>query len=276
VNHAQDTASRADGDPARSSLVEGRLAELGEAVAAASKLIEVASRIVVLTGAGISTDSRIPDYRGPQGVWTRNPEAEKQATLQHYLADPEVRRRSWRSRLDSPMWGAEPNRGHLALTRLESRRKLLLLITQNVDRLHHEAGSDPERIVEVHGNAREVVCLSCTYSAPMQEALDRVRLGEDDPDCPSCGGILKSATISFGQNLVPGDLRRAQVAAESSDLLLAVGSTLSVFPIANMVPVAKSTGSAVVIVNASPTEMDALAEVVVRGSISDVLPRLCG
>jgi NAD-dependent deacetylase len=257
------------------SFVGGRQVALSEAVAAGLALVEQSERIVVLTGAGISTDSRIPDYRGPQGVWTRNPEAEKQATLHHYLSDPEIRRRSWRNRLDSPIWAAEPNRGHLALKRLEMRRKLLLLITQNVDGLHHEAGSDPDRIVEVHGNARQVVCMSCAYSAPMQQALDRVRLGEEDPDCPECSGILKSATISFGQNLVADDLRRAQAAAESSDLVLAVGSTLSVFPVANVVPVAKSTGSAVVIVNRSPTEMDALAEVVVRGSISEVLTDLC-
>jgi NAD-dependent deacetylase len=263
-------------DPAGPSLVGGQAVELDLALASATSMIERAERIVVLTGAGISTDSRIPDYRGPQGVWTRDPEAEKLATLQNYLGDPEVRQRSWRGRLDSPIWAAEPNRGHLALVRLETRRKLVLLITQNVDGLHHEAGSDPERIVEVHGNARRVVCMSCTYSAAMQLALDRVRLGEADPDCPDCGGILKSATISFGQNLVAGDLHRAQQAAESCDLLLAVGSTLAVYPVANVVPVAKLNGAAVVIVNGGQTEMDELAEVVVRASISDVLPALCG
>jgi NAD-dependent deacetylase len=243
-------------------------------VARAAELVHAASRVVVLTGAGISTDSRIPDFRGPQGIWTKNPEAEKQATLQNYVADAEVRRLSWRSRLDSPMWAAEPNAGHYALLELERRNKLHLLITQNVDGLHHEAGSTADRIVEVHGTAREVVCLGCEYRAPMQVALDRVRGGDDDPACPDCSGMLKSATISFGQNLVVDDLQRAQAAAEACDLLLAVGTTLAVYPIANVVPVAKRAGASVIIVNGSPTEMDGLADVVVRGSISEVLPRV--
>jgi NAD-dependent deacetylase len=242
----------------------------------ASELIAAAERVTVLTGAGISTDSRIPDFRGPQGVWTKDPAAEKQATLQHYVADPEVRRRAWRNRLDSPVWAAEPNAGHLALLRLEQLRKLHLLITQNIDGLHHAAGSSAERIVEVHGSVREVVCLGCDYRAPMQVALDRVRLGEDDPRCDGCGGILKSATISFGQNLVYEDLKRAEAAAQACDLLLAVGSTLSVFPVAGVVPVARHHGARVVIVNGSPTEMDHLADVVVRGSISEVLPQILG
>lgn len=247
-----------------------------EPIGDARALIDDAERIVVLTGAGISTDSRIPDFRGPQGVWTKNPKAEKQSTLQNYVADPEVRRLAWRSRLDSPVWAAEPNRGHLALLRLEARRKLSLLITQNIDGLHHEAGSNPDRIVEVHGTAREVMCLSCEYRDPMRVALDRVRLGDDDPSCPECGGILKSATISFGQNLVQEDLMRADAAARSCDLLLAIGSTLSVYPIANVVPIARSHGAAIVIVNGEPTEMDGLADVVIRGSISEVLPQILG
>jgi len=173
------------------------------------------------------------------------------------------------------MWAAEPNRGHFALTQIEARRKLLLLITQNVDGLHADAGTDPEKIVEVHGTARQVGCMSCDYIAPMQEALDRVRQGEDDPACPTCEGILKSKTISFGQSLIAEDLQRAQTASENCDLLLAVGSTLGVYPIANAVPIAKQAGAPVVIVNGSETEMDYLGDVVVRGSISDVLPLIC-
>ena len=257
------------------SLVSGRVASLHEAVRAAAELVEGATRIVVLTGAGISTDSRIPDFRGPQGVWTKNPGAEKQATLQNYLADPEMRRQAWRNRLDSPIWAADPNPGHYALTGLERRRKLLLLVTQNVDGLHHDAGSDPDRIVEIHGTARQVGCMSCSYQAPMQEVLDRVRQGDDDPACPLCSGILKSATISFGQNLIAADLERAQEAAETCDLVLAVGSTLSVYPIAAVVPVAKRSGARIVIVNGSPTEMDMFGDVVVKGPISTVLPQIC-
>ncbi len=245
-----------------------------ETLEEARSLVGAAERVVVLTGAGISTDSRIPDYRGPKGVWTKNPKAEKQATLQTYVADAEVRRRAWQTRLDSPIWAAEPNHGHRALLALEQARKLHLLITQNVDGLHHEAGSDPDRIVEIHGSVREVVCLGCEYRDPMQVALDRVRGGDLDPACIECGGILKSSTISFGQSLVAADLQRAQAAAEACDLLLAIGSTLGVYPIANVVPVAKHHGAEVVIVNGGPTEMDELADVNVRGSISQVLPEI--
>ena len=236
--------------------------------------IDAARCVVVLTGAGISTESGIPDFRGPQGVWTRNPEAEKQSTIQHYVADPDVRRRAWRSRLDSPAWRAQPNSGHRALVALERRGKLDTLITQNIDGLHQAAGSSPERVVEVHGTMREVVCLDCGERAPMERALARVRAGEEDPPCRSCGGILKSATISFGQSLVPGDIARAQRAARRCDLLLAVGTKLSVWPVAGVVPVAKESGARVVIINAEPTDMDSLADVVVRGAIGDILPGL--
>jgi NAD-dependent deacetylase len=169
-----------------------------------------------------------------------------------------------------------PNAGHRALAGLERQGRLRALITQNIDGLHHAAGSDPARIVEIHGSVRDVVCLECEFRAPMQEALDRVRQGDEDPRCPDCTGILKSATISFGQNLVYEDLKRAEAAAQACDLLLAVGSTLTVYPIANVVPVAKAGGARVVIVNGAPTEMDHLADVVVRGSISEVLPLVLG
>lgn len=246
------------------------------AMTKASELIAAAQRIVVLTGAGISTDSEIPDFRGPQGVWTKNPAAEKMATLQHYVEDPEVRKRAWKSRRSSPVWHAKPNVGHETLLRLEALEKLDLLITQNIDGLHSAAGSDSARMVEIHGSIRDVVCLSCSFSAPMEHALERVDAGEEDPSCLDCGGMLKSSTISFGQSLVAEDLQRSEVAAQNCDLILAIGSTLAVYPIANVVPVAKSTGAAVVIVNGSDTEMDHLADVVVRGSISEVLPQILG
>jgi NAD-dependent deacetylase len=247
---------------------------VSDQIAAVRAWIDAADRIVVLTGAGISTESGIPDFRGPKGVWTRDPQAEKMATLQHYVADPEVRKRAWQSRLESPAWTAEPNAGHRALVTLERRGKLHTLITQNIDGLHQKAGSDPARTVEIHGTMREVVCLSCGERADMQRALSRVRAGEADPACRTCGGILKSATISFGQGLVANDLDRARAAAEVCDLLLAVGSTLSVYPIAGVVPLAKEAGARVVILNAEPTAMDALADAVLRGSIGEILPRL--
>jgi NAD-dependent deacetylase len=238
--------------------------------------IRAAERIVVLTGAGISTDSGIPDFRGPQGLWTRNPAAEKLATLQHYLADPEVRRRAWQARLESAAWRAEPNAGHRALVDIERNGNLHTLITQNVDGLHQRAGSSPERVVEIHGTIHEVVCLACGDRAPMESALERVRAGEEDPPCRRCGGILKSATISFGQGLVARDLARAEAAARVCDLLLAIGTTLSVYPIAGVVPVAKACGARVAILNAEPTEMDDLADAVLRGPIGELLPRLVG
>ena len=247
-------------------------------LARACELVNGSRKVVVLTGAGISTDSGIPDFRGPNGVWTKDPEAEKMATLHIYMSDPEVRRRSWRHRLASPTWAARPNAGHVALVALERRGLLDTLVTQNVDGLHHDAGNDPARIVEIHGTMREVMCMSCGDRRPMPEVLERVRGGEDDPACTApvgagpCGGILKSATVSFGQNLVPEDLRRAERAARTCDLLLAVGSTLGVYPAAGLVPSAHLAGARVVIVNAEPTEYDSVADVVVRGSISQALP----
>ena len=245
-----------------------------ELLEAARRRMASAERIVVLTGAGISTDSGIPDFRGPQGVWTKNPEAEKLATLDHYVSDPDVRRQSWRRRLETLSQTYEPNAGHRALVELERRGTLELLITQNVDGLHQAAGSDPQRVVEVHGTVHEAMCMSCDQRAPMRRVLDRVRAGEADPPCRTCGGILKSATISFGQSLVVADIERAGAAARRADLLLAVGSTLSVYPVADVVPVARMSGAQVVIVNGGETAMDHLADAVIRGSISDLLPRI--
>jgi NAD-dependent protein deacetylase/lipoamidase len=235
-----------------------------------------AKRVVVLTGAGISTDSGIPDFRGPQGLWTKNPKAEKLSDIRYYMSDPEVRRLSWQSRLEHPAWSAKPNAGHLALVELERQGKLHALITQNIDELHQVAGNSPEKVIEVHGTVRQVVCMECGERAPMERALARVRGGEADPPCRSCGGILKSATISFGQALVPEVIDRAMRAAAEAEVLLAVGSTLQVYPVAGAVPAAKSAGAKVVIVNAQPTAMDDLADAVFNDSISEVLPKLVG
>ena len=246
-----------------------------DSLEAARGWVEAARRIVVLAGAGISTDSGIPDFRGPQGVWTKNPAAEKLSTLQHYLTDPEVRKASWRGRLESPAWSARPNPGHLALAGLERRGKLHALITQNIDGLHQKAGNSPERVIEVHGTIHFVTCWGCGWKGPMQPVLERVRAGEEDPSCEVCGGILKSATISFGQQLVPEVIARAMRAAEEADLLLAVGSSLQVYPVAGAVPAAKAAGARIVIVNAQPTPLDDMADAVLRGNIGEVLPDLC-
>jgi NAD-dependent deacetylase len=238
--------------------------------------IDQAARVVVLTGAGISTDSGIPDFRGPNGVWTKNPEAEKAATIQNYLAEPDVRVRAWQTRIDSPAWAARPNAGHEALVELERRGKLHAIVTQNVDELHQRAGSSPELVVEVHGTMFRTQCWGCGEEGSMETTLERVRAGEADPACRSCGGILKSATISFGQSLVPEVIDRAMQVAEEADLLLAVGTTLAVYPVANMVPRARFAGARVVIVNAEPTAYDDVADAVLRGSISEILPAITG
>ncbi len=238
--------------------------------------IDAAQRIVVLSGAGISTDSGIADFRGPNGVWTRNPAAEKQSTLQHYLADAEVRKAAWRNRLDHPAWTAQPNRGHAALVALERRGKLHALITQNIDELHRIAGNSPARILEVHGTMRRVVCWQCGMRSPMTAVLRRVRAGEADPPCAACGGILKSDTISFGQALDPATIDAAMRRAGEADLMLAVGSTLQVYPVAGTVEVAKRAGARVVIVNNQPTPLDDLADLVLRAPIGEVLPLACG
>jgi NAD-dependent deacetylase len=258
-------------------------------VARARALIERASAVVVLTGAGLSTDSGIPDFRGPNGLWTKDPDAEKAATLSAYVADPELRRRSWQRRLTSTMWDALPNPGHAALVDLERSGRLDTLVTQNIDGLHQKAGTDPARLIEIHGTSLDVMCLRCGHRQPAEPVHQRVRAGQLDPSClePSrarlghngtslCGGILKSATISFGQDLVAADLRRAELAATQCDLLLAVGSTLGVYPAAGLVPIAARAGAAIVIVNGGPTELDPLGDVVVYGSISELLPLMVG
>ncbi|HEX4219350.1 MAG TPA: Sir2 family NAD-dependent protein deacetylase [Acidimicrobiales bacterium] len=246
------------------------------AVEAARAIVERATAIVVLTGAGISTDSGIPDFRGPSGVWTKNPGAEKLSNLETYMTDPDVRVTAWQNRLRSPTWAAEPNAGHVAVSQLATTGRVILVVTQNIDGLHQAAGTDPSLIVEIHGTMHEVECMSCGIRGPMSTTLDRVAAGEADPPCLACGGILKSATISFGQNLVPADIRRADQAASQCDLLLAVGSSLAVFPAAGLVPTAHRAGARIVIANAEPTGFDDLADVVVRVPIGQALPAIVG
>jgi NAD-dependent deacetylase len=233
------------------------------------------ARIVVLTGAGISTESGVPDFRGPQGIWTKDPKAERLSNIHYYMSDPEVRRLAWQQRLDHPAWRAEPNAGHHALAALERAGRLHALITQNIDGLHQKAGNSSDKVIEVHGTVREYMCMSCGDRGPMQVVLERVRAGEADPPCRDCGGILKSATISFGQQLVPEVIDRAMRAAGESDLLLAIGSTLQVYPVAGAVPRAKAAGARVVIINAEPTQFDDIADTVIQQRIGDVLPAVC-
>ncbi len=252
--------------------------DAGDGVERVAGWIERASRVTVLTGAGISTDSGIPDYRGPQGVWTRDPSAQRLVSLDAYLADPDVRRRAWASRRVHPAWTAEPNTGHRALVELERTGRLVALLTQNIDGLHQRAGLDPELVVELHGTIWQVVCLDCGRRTSMVDELDRVSAEEPDPPCRSCGGTLKSATISFGQQLVPEVLSRARRAAAGCDLFLSVGSSLTVQPAAGLCGVAMEAGARLVVVNAQPTPYDDLAlrsgGGVLRDPIGEVLPAL--
>ncbi len=241
-------------------------------VASLAAAIRSARVVTALTGAGISTDSGIPDFRGPQGIWTKDPKAERLSNISHYMADRDVRVAAWKARLDHPAWTASPNPAHHALVELERRGALSTLITQNVDGLHVRAGTSPDILVEIHGSLREVMCMSCGERAPMERALERVRGGEEDPPCQTCGGILKSATISFGQNLVRADLDRAQHAAAGCDVFLALGTSLTVFPVAYLPQLAVSNGAALAIVNAEPTPYDDLARWVIRDPLSQVLP----
>jgi NAD-dependent deacetylase len=245
-----------------------------DAIEAVAGLIRAARDLMALTGAGISTESGIPDFRGPQGVWTKNPAAEKQATLQHYMGSPEARVSSWQHRLASPMWHAEPNAGHIALAELERKGRLETLVTQNVDGLHQRAGSSPGRVIEIHGTVHEYTCMRCDDRGPMERVLARVAAGEDDPPCRLCGGILKSATISFGQNLVPEDLERAGTAARRCDLFLAIGTSLGVYPAAELPATALRAGAKLVILNAQETPYDEYATALVREPLGTVLPAI--
>lgn len=249
-------------------------ASLGPGEADVRRWVQSAQRVTVLTGAGISTESGIPDFRGPQGVWTKDPSAARLFTLQGYLHDPDVRRRAWEGRRDHPAWVAEPNAGHRALVALERSGRLRAVVTQNIDGLHLRAGHDPSRVIEIHGTLFEVECLGCARTTTMRENLDRVDAGDPDPACLACGGIQKAATISFGQALKPQVLDAARAAARDCDLMLAVGTTLQVQPAAGLAEVATGAGARLVVVNRDPTPYDVLSAATLRDPIGEVLPRL--
>lgn len=231
------------------------------------------ARLAVLTGAGISTDSGIPDFRGPSGLWTRNPAAERLSTFAVYVADPAVRRQSWQARLAHPAWSATPNEAHKALARIGEIIDTWV-ITQNIDGLHQRGGMAGDRVLELHGTMFGVVCVGCADRTDMAVALDRVRSGEADPPCVQCGGILKSATIMFGQALDSVVLARAVRAAQECDLMLAIGSTLTVEPAASLCAVAVDNGASLVVVNRDPTPYDEFAAEVITDPIGIAVPRI--
>jgi NAD-dependent deacetylase len=236
--------------------------------------LRFSSATVVLTGAGISTESGIPDFRGPQGVWTRDPEAEKRANIQYYMANRDARVASWKGRRNSPLHEAQPNSGHLALAELERKGKLHTLVTQNVDSLHMKAGNTLGRMIEIHGTVRDFVCMGCGERGAIERVMARVEAGEDDPPCRTCGGILKSATISFGQNLVSEDLERAQMAAATCEVFLAIGTSLVVTPVAYLPQYALQAGAKLVIITAEETPFDRAADAILRDPIGEVLPAI--
>ena len=230
--------------------------------------------VAILSGAGISTDSGTPDYRGPQGLWRKDPEAEKLVTYDSYMSDPQIRRRSWQMRRTSTAWGAEPNTAHRAVAALEKSGTPVRVITQNVDGLHQLAGLSPRKVVELHGTAHAVVCTRCHARSGMAEALARVEAGEADPPCAVCGGILKAATVMFGERLDPRVLAEAMAITKASQVFIAVGTTLQVQPAASLAGIAVEHGARLVVVNAEPTPYDALAAETVREPIGTALPAL--
>lgn len=232
-----------------------------------------AERIVILSGAGLSTGAGIPDFRGPQGLWTKDPLAERISTLSWYLGDPEVRKKAWQYRAESPIWDATPTSAHLAIVELERAERLRGIVTQNTDGLHQLAGSSPGLVHEVHGSARTWRCEECRTTGPMTDMIVRVRAGEEDPHC-DCGGIVRATTILFEEALNPDVLDAAVGCAEICDAIVAVGTGLAVHPVAGLFPYAIAHGALGVIVNGEETAYDHLAHQVVRGDIQQELPGL--
>ncbi|MFD9390737.1 NAD-dependent deacetylase [Streptomyces sp. NPDC060000] len=230
--------------------------------------------VAILSGAGVSTDSGIPDYRGPNGLWRQDPEAEKLVTYEYYMRDPEIRRRSWQLRRANHALKAEPNAAHRAVADLERSGVPVRVITQNVDGLHQLAGMPARKVLELHGTARSFVCTRCHARGPMEDVLTRLEAGEEDPPCPECGGVLKSATVMFGQRLDPVVLGEALAIAKACQVFVAVGTSLQVQPAAGLAGVAADHGARLVIVNAEPTPYDEIADEVVREPIGTALPRV--
>lgn len=248
------------------------------AIATLRGLISSAERVVVFSGAGISTESGIPDFRSPGGVWSRYDP--RDLTFDRYVEDPQVRMQSWQMRREFFDAAPQPNAAHRALAEAEQRGHCAGVITQNIDGLHQQAGS--RAVVELHGTAREVACIGlsppsgtpqgCGYRTDHVSIMQRLDAGESDPHCPDCGGIVKSATISFGQMMDARSIDAATDLARRADLLIAVGSSLQVFPAAGLPVETLRTGGALAIVNDEPTPLDDLAEVVVRARAAAALP----
>ncbi|HPQ44469.1 MAG TPA: NAD-dependent deacylase [Syntrophales bacterium] len=232
-------------------------------------LIKGAKKIVAFTGAGISTESGIPDFRSPTGIWAKFNPAD--FTYDKYLVDPEVRRLTWLRYRGMKAWEIEPNAAHYALVELEGMGKLDCIITQNIDGLHQKAGSSEDKVIELHGTARQVTCLECNKRWPFEEILGWMEAGDDDPHCDECGGLLKAATISFGQAMPVKETREAEERARDCDLFIVIGSSLVVYPAAYMPVFALESGAPLVIINREKTPMDHSATVVVNAGAGDTM-----
>jgi NAD-dependent deacetylase len=243
-------------------------AGLAEAVA----VLAGARRLLVFTGAGVSTDSGIPDFRSPGGIWTRYDP--RRLRFRNYMRDPAIRREAWKLRRELHAMAPRPNPAHLACVRLAAAGLLAGVVTQNIDGLHGDAGLDPALLCEVHGTSRFTQCMECGDRRPMPEAVARVEAGEDDPPCLVCGGIIKAATVSFGQGIPPAVWARAEELTEACDAFVAVGSSLVVHPAAGLPARAAEREVPLVIVNREPTPLDDLADVVVHGEAGILLPAL--
>jgi NAD-dependent deacetylase len=243
---------------------------LDAAIEDLAQRIAAARSVVFLTGAGISTESGIPDFRGPDGTWTKfNPE---DFTFQKFLTRHETRVLTWQRFRDNPAHTARPNNAHRAIAELEQLGKVDRLVTQNIDGLHQMAGSAASRVIEIHGTMRWVACLDCHKRYPAAEILSRVRSGVEVPQCDDCGGWLKSATISFGQPMPAPAMAEASAAAQRCELFVVVGSSLVVYPAADLPLQAVRAGAHLAIVNASETALDPYADLVVNGQAGVILP----
>ncbi|MFN0119113.1 MAG: SIR2 family NAD-dependent protein deacylase [Blastocatellia bacterium] len=237
-------------------------------------LIARSDRIAGFTGAGISTESGIPDFRSPNGVWANNRIIE----YGEFVGSHEGRVEYWRQKALSwpDMRDARPNTGHMALVDLERCGKLLALITQNIDGLHQRAGHRPENVIELHGTTTEAVCLSCEDRIPMDTALARIAAGEAAPVCAHCGGWLKPATVSFGQAMPEHEMRRAVDVSRACEVFLAIGSSLVVYPAASLPEIARRNGAKLIIINRTATPLDDYADLVIHEEIGIALPQLTG
>lgn len=233
-------------------------------------ILRASRRALALTGAGLSTESGIPDFRSPGGVWERFRPIE----YGDFVRSSDARREHWRYKMATVpvMLDAQPNAGHLALARLESAGRLEAVVTQNIDGLHQAAGSG--RVLELHGTNRSAVCLQCDRLEPIEPVLARVAAGDEEPRCDACGGILKPATVSFGQSLPRDVLEESIRLAEACDCLLAIGSSLQVQPAASLVEIAKGAGASVLILTRSATPYDGIADAKLDGALGTTLPAL--